>query len=281
MKELKSYFNMFISLTMFVILMLVIKLPVNAATVTNPTTQYMGVDYSAEYDAQIYYDNYVDLQNAFGTDGGLLIKHYVEFGKNEKRNAKERIQSPTQNSSLGSANGVTVETAFDPLYLGLQSHDKNAVKNSMLNIKSNFATVTSLIEKYKVHYQEKNQPGYTGICFFEIPTSYGKLGFLYNNYNMGNDYSYIFVAGIANSPKSMKSSGSSSKQYYVKYGINSFVRGDFFAEMTISANDYTRSHGNEFVTYYNRWCDGNEVFTEMFGDWRSLGTFTSASIAFN
>ena len=56
--------------------------------VKNPTTIYNRVDYAAEYDAQTYYNNYPDLQAAFGTDGALLIKHYVEYGKAENRKAK-------------------------------------------------------------------------------------------------------------------------------------------------------------------------------------------------
>ncbi len=56
--------------------------------VQNPTTVYNGVDYSAEYNAQVYYDSNPDLQAALGTDGNALIKHYVEFGKAEGRKAK-------------------------------------------------------------------------------------------------------------------------------------------------------------------------------------------------
>ena len=56
--------------------------------VQNPTSSYKGVDYSAEYDAQTYYNNNPDLQAALGTDGNALIKHYVEYGKAEGRKAK-------------------------------------------------------------------------------------------------------------------------------------------------------------------------------------------------
>ena len=56
--------------------------------VQNATTVYNGVDYSAEFDPQVYYDNNPDLQVAIGTDGNALIKHYVESGKAEGRTAK-------------------------------------------------------------------------------------------------------------------------------------------------------------------------------------------------
>ncbi len=56
--------------------------------VVNPTTEYGGIDYSAEYDPQIYYNCNPDLQVAIGTDGNALIKHYVEYGKAEGRKAK-------------------------------------------------------------------------------------------------------------------------------------------------------------------------------------------------
>lgn len=73
------------------------------AFVNNPTTVYNGVDYSAEYYPQTYYDNYPDLQVAIGNDGNALIKHYVEHGKAEGRDAKDAI-TPTITSTAITTN---------------------------------------------------------------------------------------------------------------------------------------------------------------------------------
>ncbi len=58
----------------------------NSKSIINVTT-YKGVDYSAEFNAQYYYDKYPDLQKAIGKEGTKLLEHYVVFGKAEGRKA--------------------------------------------------------------------------------------------------------------------------------------------------------------------------------------------------
>jgi GH25 family lysozyme M1 (1,4-beta-N-acetylmuramidase)/uncharacterized protein YjdB len=52
-------------------------------------TSYMGMDYSDVYSADYYMTQYKDLQNAFGDDYYLYIKHFVEYGMAEGRIASE------------------------------------------------------------------------------------------------------------------------------------------------------------------------------------------------
>ncbi len=61
----------------------------SASGIVNATTVYNGIDYAAEYNPQVYFDNNPDLQAAFGNDGQALIKHYVENGKAEHRKANK------------------------------------------------------------------------------------------------------------------------------------------------------------------------------------------------
>lgn len=48
---------------------------------------YDGVDYSLVYDKNYYYNKYSDLQRVFGNNPTALIKHFVENGMNEGRQA--------------------------------------------------------------------------------------------------------------------------------------------------------------------------------------------------
>lgn len=48
---------------------------------------YGGVDYSKVYDKNFYYNNYADLRNAFGDNPRALIKHFVDYGMCEGRQA--------------------------------------------------------------------------------------------------------------------------------------------------------------------------------------------------
>lgn len=63
---------------------------------TNPTpnptpvsdTVYNGVDYSTVYDGAYYRHHYADVKKAFGVDDSAMLKHFVEYGMKESRQAK-------------------------------------------------------------------------------------------------------------------------------------------------------------------------------------------------
>ena len=51
------------------------------------TYVYNGVDYSGEFNPDIYASRYADLRAAFGNNSYLLLQHWVQFGKRENRRA--------------------------------------------------------------------------------------------------------------------------------------------------------------------------------------------------
>lgn len=55
----------------------------------NYSNVYNGVDYSAVFDYEYYYNRYPDLQRAFGKDYSALLRHFVTCGMNEGRQATE------------------------------------------------------------------------------------------------------------------------------------------------------------------------------------------------
>ena len=69
----------------------------NAATYNNDMgkrkiTEYNGIDYSDIYDPGYYYNNNPDVARAFGGNGYATLKHFVEYGMNEGRQAKAAEQ---------------------------------------------------------------------------------------------------------------------------------------------------------------------------------------------
>lgn len=56
-------------------------------TIVNPIKVYNGVDYSAVFDPEYYYNNYIDLELAFGLDDQKLLEHFVNMGMAEGRTA--------------------------------------------------------------------------------------------------------------------------------------------------------------------------------------------------
>lgn len=55
----------------------------------NPVTVYNGVDYSLVYDYNYYISKYSDLKAAFYGDDTAALRHFVECGMNEGRQAKD------------------------------------------------------------------------------------------------------------------------------------------------------------------------------------------------
>lgn len=58
------------------------------ATVQAEGTSVNGIDYSAVFDAEYYYNAYPDVQQAIGQDADALLQHFINSGMKEGRIAK-------------------------------------------------------------------------------------------------------------------------------------------------------------------------------------------------
>lgn len=56
-------------------------------TMQGPTTVYNGIDYSGVYNYYYYLEHNVDVKNALGTDDATVLKHFVNYGMAEGRQA--------------------------------------------------------------------------------------------------------------------------------------------------------------------------------------------------
>ena len=59
--------------------------------ITNPVTEYNGVDYSAVYDFEYYAEKYSDIKKAYSDDDVGAIAHFVYFGMAEKRTGNKEF----------------------------------------------------------------------------------------------------------------------------------------------------------------------------------------------
>ena len=57
-------------------------------TIRNPITKLRGKDYKQVYDFEYYKNNNPDIYRAYGNDDIALLKHFIEFGMREERQAK-------------------------------------------------------------------------------------------------------------------------------------------------------------------------------------------------
>lgn len=60
-------------------------------TITNPLTEKNGFDFSEIYDFDYYYNKYKDVARVVGYDDEAVLKHFVDYGIFENRQAKEGV----------------------------------------------------------------------------------------------------------------------------------------------------------------------------------------------
>ena len=73
---------------------------------------YGGIDYTNEFDPTYYANKYADLKAAFNYDIEKLLRHWIVFGKKEKRTAKG-VPAPT---TIYYLRGADYSAEFDPDY---------------------------------------------------------------------------------------------------------------------------------------------------------------------
>ncbi len=64
------------------------RITTNVTNIQNPATIYNGVDYSSVYDYYFYTNNHPDIKKAYGNDDVATLKHFVNYGMAEGRQAK-------------------------------------------------------------------------------------------------------------------------------------------------------------------------------------------------
>ena len=58
-------------------------------SIQKPVTKYNGIDYGRVYDYNYYINKYADIKKAFGDDDTAVLRHFVNYGMREGRQAKE------------------------------------------------------------------------------------------------------------------------------------------------------------------------------------------------
>lgn len=93
-------------------------------SIQNATTVYNGVDYSAVYDYYYYIEKYKDLKKAYENDENAAIKHFVEAGMSEGRQANEIFDVKYYR-----ANNADLERAYGDNLKSYYRHYMNFGKN--------------------------------------------------------------------------------------------------------------------------------------------------------
>jgi hypothetical protein len=109
---------------------------VNENRVAVSNAIYNGVDYSAVYNKDYYLSNNSDLQAAFGDDAQALIRHFVEYGMSEGRQASADFNVnvyKAQNADLAAAFGDNTAAYYQHYIAYGVNENRVAVSNAVYN----------------------------------------------------------------------------------------------------------------------------------------------------
>lgn len=156
----KSIYQKIVSMTVaaaFIFLMMFGNISVTSSAedpyeiLLSATTVYNGVDYSSEYSAYYYYQNYADIRNAFGMDPYALIMHYALYGRFEGRIANRLIATEE----------VVVPSGDDSVtVMGITAHDNGGMTAKQEQIaRSKASQIATQIKKAAAGYSSKKSVG--------------------------------------------------------------------------------------------------------------------------
>ncbi|WP_026508002.1 hypothetical protein [Butyrivibrio sp. MC2013] len=178
----------------------------------NATTVYQGVDYSSEYNALDYYLNYPDLQQAFGVDPFMLVRHYAVYGRWEGRIANRMLYSTTLVVPSGST-GVSLINVVQHDNGGMTAAQESVARSIASQIADN---ITTIINNYQASGGSSSGKKKKSVTVSEVEKvayaagvvrAYLDRGSLVENGRFSNSAYGVFVAGQYNSGGATRAMG--------------------------------------------------------------------------
>ena len=186
-------------------------------TMQGPTTVYNGIDYSGVYNYYYYLEHNVDVKNALGTDDATVLKHFVNYGMAEGRQAISTFSA----------------TSYRLQYADLRSAYGKNWKNYYLH--------------YVKYGQKEGRKG-TGCTALQNATT------VYNGINYASVYDYnYYVNNNVDVKKAYGDDENAVLAHFVNYGMKEGRQ----AKSTFNANSYRlqyvdlqSAYGNDLKSYY-------------------------------
>lgn len=107
---------------------------------------YNGLDFSYIFDAEYYYDNNADLQEAFGYDEGALWNHFAYYGMSEGRQASENFDPQLYRSTYADLNEAFGDD-FASYYIHYVQYGKS--EGRIANVYSVLFDAQNYLNRYK------------------------------------------------------------------------------------------------------------------------------------
>ena len=186
-------------------------------TMQGPTTVYNGIDYSGVYNYYYYLEHNVDVKNALGTDDATVLKHFVNYGMAEGRQAISTFSA----------------TSYRLQYADLRSAYGKNWKNYYLH--------------YVKYGQKEGRKG-TGCTALQNATT------VYNGINYASVYDYnYYVNNNVDVKKAYGDDENAVLAHFVNYGMKEGrqAKADFNAGVyRENYADLQSAYGNDLKSYY-------------------------------
>ena len=186
-------------------------------TVQNPVTKLNGVDYSKVYDYNYYINKYADIKKTFGNDDIATLRHFINYGMKEGRQAKS-------------------------------SFDVKSYRRANQDLRTIYGY------NWKQYYDHYMRYGYregrkaTGVTSIQKPvTKYNGV-----DYSKVYDYNY-YIKKYADIKKAFGDDDVAVLRHFVNYGMRECRQAKESFDVKAYKNRYAdlrRVYGNDFKAYY-------------------------------
>ena len=134
----------------------------------NPETVYNGINYAAVYDYNYYVSNNKDVKNTYGNDDLAVLKHFVEFGMKEGRQANSSFNVSSYKNRY-----VDLRNAFGKDLKSYYLHYINCGKREGRVATGNVAITTGATVWNGVNYAAVYDYSYYVSKYADIKKAYG------------------------------------------------------------------------------------------------------------
>jgi len=220
---------------------------------------YNGVDYEAVFNADYYYNHNADVAAAFGTNKRALLKHFVEYGMSEGRQATSIFNVQYYKSKYGdlvSQYGNELQSYYKHfIYYGIyegrqgsSTFDVNSYRNQYADLRRVYGNTYKQYYLHYVYYGESEGRKGTGCAALRgAATVYNGINYAaiynYNYYvnrysDIRNEYGIDDVAVLA---------------HFVNYGMSEGRQGNSAFDVNSYQNQYAdirRAYGSNKKAYY-------------------------------
>ncbi|MBD5095948.1 MAG: Ig-like domain-containing protein [Lachnospiraceae bacterium] len=198
------------------------------------TNVYDGVDYSAVYDYEYYMNKYADLKNAFEGDDEAAIKHFVNYGMKEGRQAKETF-------------------------------DVKSYKNRYKDLRNVYGSNLKMYYIHYVNYGQREGRKATGVVEIQDPvTVYDGI-----DYSVVYDYKY-YINKYADLKNAFEGDDEAAIKHFVNYGMREGRQAKETFNVSYYKDKYAdlqNAYGSDLKGYYMHYIrygqnEGREAVTK-------------------